>query len=624
VSDHPASRPTTTQFGTTPDPKPPHRGVRVESVYLPMRDGTRIAADVMRPKDAPAELRLPTILIMARYWRSFALRGMAPPNRAPIAPRPALPDFLVARGYAVVVVDSRGSGASSGSTPYPYNEDEIADYGEVVDWITRQPWSDGRVGSTGISFEAVTAALLPVVRPGATKAVVPQQLDLDNYTDVFFPGGIPRSSFIEQWQNTNEALDRNRFPTEWTSGGVERASLLKRLAGWITRLTIKGVRPVDADRDGAMLERAIAEHADNANVTECARGITFRDDPFGPSGVTMDDFSVLRYRDEIESAGTPLFTWGSWLDGVTADVVLRAFATFANPQWAVIGAWSHHYLNHGSPYTPAGTKLRPRQEEVWQELLGFLDHHLKGSEDARYEERRLYYYTMGEEAWKVTDRWPPAGSETQRWYFAEGNGLAREAPQADGGSDAYEVDLEASTGPTNRWQTQDGVTKVAYPDRAQADERLLTYTSAPLSEDLEVTGHPVVTLHVTSTATDGAFHVYLEDVDEDGRVVYLTEGQLRALHRRESDREPPLASFVPHHSFLRQDGMGLVPGEATVIRFGLLPTSALVREGHRLRIAIAGHDASTFARIPSEGAPTVTVHRDRVHASHVDLPVVPR
>ena len=623
MSQQSASEPTVTQFGKTPDRRPPYRTAEVESVYLPMRDGTRIAADVIRPKEA-ADRRLPTILIMARYWRSFALRGLAPPNRAPIGPRPRFPDFLVARGYAVVVVDSRGSGASTGSTPYPYNEEEIADYGEVVEWITSQPWSDGRVGATGISYEAVTATLLPAAHPTATRAVVPQQPDLDNYADVFFPGGIPRISFIEQWQRTNEALDRNAFPNEWGAGGGERPSPLQRLAAWFTRFSIKGVRPVDADRDGSMLDRAIVEHRDNADVTECARDIVFRDDPFGDTGVTMDDFSVLRYRADIERAKTPLFFWGSWLDGATADVVLRSFATYANPQRAVIGAWSHHYLNHGSPYCPPGTDLRPSQPELWQEATAFFDHHLGDAEDARFSERRLYYYTMGEEAWKVTDRWPPAGSETQRWYLTDGNGLSREAPTADAGSDAYVVDVEASTGPTNRWQTQDGVTKVAYPDRAQADERLLTYDSAPLSEDVEITGYPVVTLHVTSTATDGAFYVYLEDVDEQGRVHYLTEGLLRALHRRESDREPRFALFVPHHSFLREDAMELVPGEVAEIRFGLLPTSALVRKGHRLRIAIAGHDASTFARIPAEGSPTVTVHRDRVRASHVDLPIVPR
>jgi putative CocE/NonD family hydrolase len=79
---------------------------------------------------------------------------------------------------------------------------------------------------------------------------------------------------------------------------------------------------------------------------------------------------------------------------------------------------------------------------------------------------------------------------------------------------------------------------VFYGDRAEADRRLLTYTSAPLTDDVEITGHPVVTLYVASTATDGAFYVYLEDVDENGRVTYVTEGQLRALHRRLTDRDP--------------------------------------------------------------------------------------
>lgn len=94
-------------FGKTPSPAT-HKGVITESRYLLMSDGCRIAADIMRPKSATEDEQLPTVVIIARYWRSFALRGIAPPNRAPIGPRDRLPDFLLARGYAVVVVDSRG------------------------------------------------------------------------------------------------------------------------------------------------------------------------------------------------------------------------------------------------------------------------------------------------------------------------------------------------------------------------------------------------------------------------------------------------------------------------------------------------------------------------------------
>ena len=574
-----------------------YKGVTTQSLYILMSDGAKIAIDLLRPRSAPADLRLPTILIIARYWRSFALRGLTQSHRAPIGPRKHLADFLVPRGYTVVVMDSRGSGASTGSTPYPFNEREIRDYGEVVEWIIRQPWSDGKV-------------------------VVSQQADIDQYAEFLLPGGIPSEWLIRTWQHTNEALDRNRFPTEWASGGSERRSLLIRMLASISSRTIKGVRPVDADRDGSELRRAVVEHGANGDVAAYARAVTFRDDPFGPSGVTIEAFNTTRYHRQIERSGAAIFTWGSWFDGCTADGVIRRFASYDNPQRGVIGAWSHGYLNHGSPYCTPRSPLRPPLREQWQEILEYLDHYLRAAPDQGQSEKALVYYTLGEETWKITDIWPPAGSTTERWYLAAGNGLAREAPTVEEGSDIYQVDFEATTGLTNRWRTQDGVGRVVYGNRAGADERLLTYTSLPLSRDMEIAGHPVITLLVASTAEDGAFHVYLEDVDEKGNVTYVTEGLLRAVHRRVSDQRPSLALFVPYHSFLRQDGAPLVPGEVAELRFGLLPVSGLLRMGHRLRVAIAGADTDTFARIPAQGEPTITVYRNRRHASHIELPVI--
>ena len=111
----------------------------------------------------------------------------------------------------------------------------------------------------------------------------------------------------------------------------------------------------------------------------------------------------------------------------------------------------------------------------------------------------------------------------------------------------------------------------------------------------------------------------------DGRVTYVTDGQLRALHRRVSCKEPPYTMFMPHHTFERADGMPLVPGEVADLIIGLRPTSALFRRGHRVRIAIAGHDESTFSRIPESGdGVSIEVQRNAVHASFVELPVVAR
>ena len=310
------------------------------------------------------------------------------------------------------------------------------------------------------------------------------------------------------------------------------------------------------------------------------------------------------------------------MDGTTADTVIRRFVNFSNPQYAVIGAWNHTGEKHGSPYLRPKAPPVPSQKAQWQEILCFLDHHLMDIHSEKCSERVLFYYTMGEEKWKSTAAWPPAGTTTQRWYLAEDSALSQEPPATEAGADTYTVDFEASTGTTNRWHTLDGITPVIYKDRAKMDQRLLTYASPALNEDTEITGYPIVTLYVASTTTDGAFFVYLEDVDETGKVTYVTEGQLRGLHRRVSTEAPPYKMLVPYHSFRREDGMPLVPGEVAELNFGLLPTSVLIKKGHRIRIAIAGHDKDTFARVPVEGIPVITVARSKLHASFIDLPVI--
>ncbi len=162
---------------------------------------------------------------------------------------------------------------------------------------------------------------------------------------------------------------------------------------------------------------------------------------------------------------------------------------------------------------------------------------------------------------------------------------------------------------------------VTYDDRASADRRMLCYTSAPLARDTEITGYPIVTLHVTSTETDGAFFVYLDDVDETGRSTYVTEGQLRAINRKVSPAVPPYRIQVPYHSYQRADAQPLTPGVVAELTFGMQPTSVLFHRGHHIRFAIAGHDEGTFRRLPAQGTPTITVARNQVHASYIDLPM---
>jgi putative CocE/NonD family hydrolase len=330
------------------------------------------------------------------------------------------------------------------------------------------------------------------------------------------------------------------------------------------------------------------------------------------------------------------------MDAGTAAGVLRRFAELPNPQRVYVGAWAHGGSPNASPYAAASTAEDPPFAAQVVEDLCLLKRYLAGASGSPAGARdrgadtlapkRLAYFTMGEERWKTTTTWPPPGVRPERWYLAAGGTLAP-TPSAEaatnavtdtGGVDRYVIDFAATTGTRNRWAMNNGAGAVDYGDRRDADRRLLTYTSAPLARDLEITGAPVLTLHAASTHTDGAFFVYLEDVAPDGTVRYLTEGQLRALHRRDAAQAGPAGDGPAPPSFRRADGRPLVPGRVTTLRVALLPVSVLVRAGHRVRIAVAGADADTFRRIPSTGTPVVTLHRSAAYPSHVVLPIVPQ
>ncbi len=588
------------QFSHLPEPQ--YQGVTARSIYLPLRDGVQLAIDVILPKGLPAAAKIPAIMVMARYWRSFDLRTPAQPGKAPMGPRGTIADFFGTHGYAVVIADARGSGASFGTWQAPFHDQEIADFGEVAEWVTQQPWSNGLIGTTGISYEGTLTEAVALAHP-AVKAVIPQGMEFDVYADVAQPGGILNDWFIKEWSHTNDGLDANIVPKAW---------------GFSARLFVKGVKPVDADKSRAQLKQAIAQHRANPDVYQNIKAMTYRDDRFGDLDLTLDDVSLFHRRAQIERSGAAIFGWGSWLDGAAGDTVIRRFVNFSNPQIGVIGAWAHNSESHGSPYGKPKAPPVPDLKTQWQEALSFFNHHLSTPPTQKV----LHYFNLGEEQWKATEVWPPIGSTTQRWYLSQNHTLTLHAPTDQSGADRYTIDFEATTGTQNRWHTEDGVTPVIYPDRAALDKRLLTYTSAELDHDLQITGHPIVTLHVTSTATDGAFFVYLEDVDEAGKVHYVTEGMLRGLHRKVSTETPPYTMFVPYHSFKRKDAAPLTPGEVTEMTFGLLPTSVLIKKGHRLRVALAGHDKDNFARIPHEGTPIITVARHADRASFIDLPAI--
>jgi putative CocE/NonD family hydrolase len=420
----------------------------------------------------------------------------------------------------------------------------------------------------------------------------------DQYEDLLFPGGVFNEAFMQGWSDVVFAMDRN------ASISVNGESFQQV--------------PVDADPGGELLDEAITEHAGNLNAYEAVRTVEFRDDPTIP-GFGLDDISTHTWSDALNDTDVAVYHWGSWLDGGSADGVIRGFMESTGPRRGTLGAWTHDLSANSSLRDGGRWNAIPSSDSQWEEALNFFDDILRKNKPL--QDRILRYFTMAEGLWKSTSTWPIPGTVTETLYLGEGGSLRTAPPAADTGEDLYEVSFGSESAADPRWLGP-LFADTWYPDRGTRDLSLLVYQSEPLSEDMEVTGYPVVHLNVASTHSDGAFFVYLEDVNPQGAVAYVTEGVLRGIHRKVSEEPSSWKRPIPYHSFLAADAEPMVPGEVAELAIGMEPTSFLFREGHRIRIAIGGHDATAFRRIPATGTPVLSVQRNNVHPSFIELPVI--
>ena len=580
------------------------------SCYVTMRDGVRIAVELWLPDEVLHGKTVGTIVWLTRYWRASIA------TEVPSPPRTTLGERINAAGYAFAHVDARGSGASFGSRLVEYPEEEVWDSGEIIDWLSKQAWSNGRIATDGISYTGNTAELAAVSNPSALKAATPRFTDFDNYAQIHFPGGLQSTKYLTAWGDFVKALDRNDV------------SALRRIGDMPHFKQTLGVKLVEDDHDGSQLRNAIKEHRENVYFVDHGRDWLFRDDLGGAtrSGEWISRRPLFCYRQEIETACLPMMHWAGWLDSGTAiDGALAGrsrFSTFDAPNVTLIGPWNHGALSTAHVFETPSKPVHPSVDEQWEEVFAFLGRYLNETSVLAEEPRCVKYFTMGEDCWKTTDVWPPGHIQYQDYHFCADQRLAPTPTIDTHRFDVYEVEFNVGSGTSTRWTTSFGGTHVHYPDRAEADKRLLCYTSSPLQEDLEITGHPIIRLFVSSTHEDGAFIVYLETLAPDGKVYYLTEGMLRAIHRRISEKSPPYENFGPYHSYLREDSLPLVPGEIAELAFKLFPTSVRIPAGYALRLAIAGHDKDTFTRVPTKGSPVVKLHWGSLHPSRIELPVV--
>ena len=566
----------------------------VSAHYITAQDGTRLAADVYLPAgehDPP----YPALLTLTRYRR-----GLEDPETGERIPTlSGLDRHFLDHGYALVKVDARGSGASFGTRPVEYGRQEVLDAHDVVEWVVSREWSDGAVGAYGTSYTGTTAELLAAVNHPAVKAVIPGWSDFDAYPSPVRPYGLLARGFIETWGDLVGQMDDN---------DVEAMGA--------------GVRRVDEDEDGSLLAAAVAEHAANPDVFERVVATEYRDDVVG-GGQTWAEIGPIHWKSEIEASGVPMLVLVSWMDAGTADGTLLRFRHFTNPQKVLILASTHGGGYSASPYAVSDEPLPPDPSLADQMEMRrlFFDHHLKGADNGVDAWPAMRFHNLGEEAYHDTEVWPPVGTETTTLYMDSGGRLTGDRDAVTAGSDDYAVDPGVTTGPDNRWMAQMGAPILNLDDRGAMDDRMLTYTTEPLESDLQIAGYPVVTLKLASDREDGALYVYLEDVDPQGRSRYVTEGGLRLIHRK-TVPNPYFAGEEPYHSFARSDAEPMPSGEAVDVSLRLWPIAALIRAGHRIRVAVAGADAGMFDPLTADGEATLTVYRGGEDGSRLDLPVV--
>ena len=588
---------------------------RNSAYYVPAADGTRIALDLWLPEDLANGAVIPTLIEGSRYWREVRPTLFGRVLNLFGSPGPGmLPDgfkaFFTDRGYAYVHVEVRGTGASFGRHDTEYSLQEMADYSAILDWIVAQPWSNGNVGSIGVSYAGTTAELMTTTLHPALKAAAPLYSDFDTQYHLVTPGGIYQPAFVEAWSRVVLAMDSNN--TCLVIGGD---TFLDCLLG---RLLVGGIKPVDGP-EGEMLNEAIAEH-DSPDPSALVDSLRYRDSHWGDAGYSSLDNQAYARKSEIEASAVPMYVVAGWFDAATAEGTLARFMSFSNTQTVVLAPFSHGGGYDTDPFRPEDAAPVWSRREQLERMETFFAAHLK--EEGSAPDRGLRYYTMNG-GWQKTNSWPPAGLADRRYYLAP-EGVLTTAPSPEQSVTAYTVDFATGTEPDTRWMTQLGGGDVIYNDRNEATAQALRFETPPFESDMELTGTAVLSLMLESDQPDGALHAYLDAVAPDGRAFYLTEGVLRLKHRRVSMEAPVYPHFGPYHSFLEKDAAPMPRGTPAPVDLGLYTTSVRIPAGYRLRLSLAGADATSFARIPETGeAPNWRVHQGGATASGLTLPLRP-
>jgi hypothetical protein len=541
----------------------------VIEVGIPMRDGVELAADVYLPLEA--ERPAPAIVTITPYDKASPLLIT---NEA---------RFYQQHGYAFVAVDCRGRGKSEGE--WRAFVHDAADGHDVIEWVAAQPWCTGKVGTTGLSYMGWTQ--------WAAASQCPPHLTC-----------MVSTSAAGRWQREIPYTDGCfQLYFGWWVFMVRRR--ITEFYGLTTRDWDEILRTLPLEAIGEIINPA---------------GQTWRD---LMDHDTYDDFwKSLRVDDAYARINVPCLHVTGWFD---LEDLLGAFHHYEqmiaksparDQQYLIVGPWSH--VNSRVPHhSYAGIFFGPEAALEMDEIhLRWFDYWLKGLDNSVTADPRVRLFEPGTNVWRAADRWPLASRQETLYLSFDGHDgrlVVRKPGEAEPAR-SYRYD------PNDPAPTQLDVRHYPIEDvpldqtAVEARPDVITYTSAPLENELVISGWARLELFAASDCDDTEWHVKVTDVWPDGRSLKVCQGCLRASYRDSLEHPSPL-----------------VPGQITRFSVELWPVHYAFLPGHRVRVSITSSDFPWFARSLNRFGPlkdqaepriaTNTVYHGGAHASRLVLPV---
>ncbi|MFN8060786.1 MAG: CocE/NonD family hydrolase [Vicinamibacterales bacterium] len=558
-------------------------------VMVPMRDGVKLATDVYMPqKQGPGPF--PVVMERTPYDKGHCEN----PNGK----------YFALRGYVAIVQDERGRYASEGEYYWLRDEGwgEHRDGYDSIEWAGTQSWSNGKVGTMGLSFTCLNQYLTAPTRPPHLAAMFCAHSASNAYKDLYWAGGALHL-IMPSWLLTQAEMARP-FRMNFGGGRQGYVGSPDTWTDWYTKRVESGA-PMGASMISAMMTDMIAH--------------PYYDDYWR-------QFAIDEHWKEID---VPIFHYASWYDryphsqvkhfnGIRAQGGPRA----REAQKLFIGPWTHGAseitarvvgdLDFGPDAAIDYNALRKR----------WFDQHLRGIDTGVMKEPPVRIFVMGANTWRDEQEFPLARTVHTDYFLRSGptgsidslnDGLL--APEKPGAEkpDAFKNDPRR---PVPSIGGDLFIEPMGARDHRPADRQSLTFTTPPLERDTEVTGLPKLEFYASSSAVDTDWTVALTDVHPDGYSQILRQNILRARYR-EGDTKPVL----------------LTPGQIYKLAIEMYPVSNLFKKGHRIRVTIASsafpkwYPTGNTGKEMDQDLPGVvatnTLYHDSEHPSRMILPVIP-